>query len=101
MKKILFLLVLAFILSSCYEDVKQVKEPEKVTTISIQNLPKDTVLVSIEGETLYVFDQKTNLVKYKIKNIRENSIPVHDLVFLIMWFLIAFLIVGIIIAKTD
>lgn len=92
MKKILFLLVLTFALSSCYEDVQQVKEPEKVTTISIQNLPKDTVLVSIEDETLYVFDQKTNLVKYKIENTQKGSIPINSFIFMIMLFSILFLI---------
>lgn len=100
MKKILFLLVLTFALSSCYEDVQQVKEPEKVTTISIQNLPKDTVLVSIEGETLYVFDQKTNLVKYKIENTQKGSIPINDLIFIIMLVLLFFSIIEIIINNT-
>ena len=97
MKKILFLLVLTFALSSCYKDVQQVKEPEKVTTISIQNLPKDTVLVSIEDETLYVFDQKTNLLKYKIENAQKGSIPINSFIFMIMLFLIGFLIAWIII----
>lgn len=88
---------MTFALSSCYEEVQQVKEPEKVTTISIQNLPKDTVLVSIEGETLYVFDQKTNLLKYKIENAKEDCVPIHGLaifalILLVLLFFIALIL---------
>lgn len=94
MKKILFLLALTFALVSCYEDIKPIENPEEKTTIHTQNLYKDTVLISVENETLYVFDQETNLVKYKIENAEEDCLPIHGAAIFgfILLFLLFFII---------
>lgn len=94
MKKLILFVIILIGLSSCYEYIKPIENPEEKTTISIQNLPKDTVLVSIEGETLYVFDQKTNLLKYKIENAEEDCVPIHGVAIFgfILLFLLFFII---------
>ena len=78
MKKLLIIFVLAIATSSCYVSVdKSVEDPLKETTSYLQNLPKDTtVSVSFENSTIYVFDKKTNLVKYKAESIEEDSFPI-------------------------
>jgi len=89
MKKLLLLLFLAFSLSSCYEDVtKSVSNPLKETTSYLQNLPKDTtVTVAHEGHNIYVFDKKTNLIKYKADSNEGASLPIHSvLIFLLVIF---------------
>ena len=78
MKKFLMLIVLAIGLSSCYQDVqKSVANPAKETTSYLQNLPKDTtVTVAYEGKDNYVFDKKTNLLKYKTYGMEDDALPI-------------------------
>ncbi len=70
--KLNFLLVMTFIfvLSSCTVDPKStVKDPKKETTIYVQELPRDTVLISIDDGKMYIFDKNnTMIVKGEIFN---------------------------------
>jgi len=62
MKKFLIVAVLAIGLTSCYKNVKEtVENPKLETTTYIKELPKDTVVVSIEGERMYTFDQNMDV----------------------------------------
>lgn len=73
MKKYLIILIVSCsIFASCNIDIKQVENPEKSTTVEIQNLKKDTAIIAIDKDVLYVYDAK-NLVKYKVKNYNDDN----------------------------
>jgi len=65
MKKLIYLFLIV-LFGSCYSELKPIRNPEKITTIEIQSLPKDTVIISVDGSTIYVFDENL-LVKNKIE----------------------------------
>jgi len=97
MKKLLLVLALAFSLSSCYEDVnKSVTNPAKETTSYLQHLPKDTtVTVAYERHSVYIFDAKTNLLKYKADSEIDSGFSIDIFLFLcicVMFFLLGALI---------
>ena len=89
MKKLLIIFVLAIAMTSCYVSVdKSVKEPTKETTTYLQNLPKDSLAtVAYDGHDVYVFDNKTNVIKYKAVCIEEDAFPVGiiPLIFLLLF----------------
>ncbi len=69
MKFRLLIMFLLITFSSCESDSIQVKDPQKETTISIQQLAeKDTTLYKIVqiGNEIYCINVKTNLVEKKI-----------------------------------
>lgn len=100
MKKIKFIVLLCLLtvgLTSCFENVQDtVKNPLVETTVSIQQLPKDTVVVSIQDRTLYVFDDENNL-KYVTVGIEDESFPISIFFFLI--FTVMVFILGLIIGN--
>ena len=64
MKKLFIFIILLIVTSSCYVDVvNSVNDPKQETTLKLQELPKDTVTISIENSNLYVFDD-SNQLKY-------------------------------------
>ena len=89
MKKLLIIFVLAIAMTSCYVSVdKSVKEPTKETTTYMQNLPKDSLAaVAYDGHDVYLFDKKTNVIKYKAVCIENNSFPIGvvGLIFLLFF----------------
>lgn len=56
---------------SC-DDSKYEPSPEQDTTIELQNLPKDTIVVSEKGDYLYQFNEE-NLVEARYIIELENS----------------------------
>lgn len=87
MKKIIILLILLFTLTSCYENIKEVENRDKETTIELQKLPEDTMLVSVNGDMIYAFDMEKQVV-YKVQNLYENGVPVG------IGFIIAFVVMA-------
>lgn len=104
MKKILFILILLTIVVSCTVPIENidVKKGKEITSIYIQELPKDTVVISINNDKLYVF--KDNIIEYEIKNIqteKNDYIPMHIGIIMLWIVLTIFLIAGCIIYITD
>jgi hypothetical protein len=84
MKKLLLVLISIIALSSCYRYVENsVVNPKKETTVELQELPKDTVVISIDGHILYVFDDN-NQVVYKTISPKEDSFPIYTAFFLLL-----------------
>lgn len=96
MKKLLFLLVLLVGMSSCYVDVEDsIEDPKKETTVELQELPKDTAVISIDEYKLYVFDEQ-GLVKYEAvskETVSEAMNPSVVFIFTVVAFFIG-LVVG-------
>jgi hypothetical protein len=80
MKAIIFIMLIGSTFLSCsyYNNTPYdiVKDPKKETTVYEQLLPKDTMLVSVDGPLLYVFDDDNNLV-IKTKTLGEGYVPIH------------------------
>ena len=95
MKKLVTILILIVALSSCYSNIEDsVKNPKIETTIQLQDLPKDTVVMSIDGKTLYVFEN--NLVKYKTVVLKDDVVPINLFALLLIVILLFFSILIII-----
>jgi hypothetical protein len=69
MKKLLFLLAIATVLlSSCSDKIDPVSDPKSATTIEIQEMPKDTMLVIVDNDRITLLNKDTNLVEYSHQN---------------------------------
>lgn len=68
MKKLILLAAILITLASCDLSIKKVENPKAETTIKIQNMPSDTMLVAIDKTTLYAINKDTKLVEYKAHN---------------------------------
>lgn len=103
MKKLILFLALIVVMTSCYIDVnKSVENPTKETTTYLQELPKDTVVVSIEDHNLYVFNAD-NKVMYKTISPERNSLPISGggvFIILIIFFGLGTLL-GVLLEKTN
>ena len=98
MKKLILLLFPLLLFSSCMVDVdKSVDDPKKETTTYLQELPKDTVVISIEDENLYVFDSQTNLLKYEAISTEDTAFPIDILGIVLL--LLLFFFVGVVIGS--
>ena len=83
MKKLLLLLLVVVGMSSCFMKVEDsVEDPKKATTVELQELVKDTVVISVDNYNLYVFDEN-NLVVAKTVAIEETAPPINIFVFII------------------
>lgn len=82
MKKLLFILFLLF--TSCISPIKKVQNPEKYTTVEMIQKAKDTVVVYIDNDIIYVL--KDNKLLYKVQNIdTDKKSPISDpLLFLLV-----------------
>ncbi len=92
MKKIILLLTILLSITSCENATLEnsIKDNKKFTTIAIQEMPKDTVVISIENNNIYVFDS-VGLVEYRAVVTNSNTVDIT----LGGWFfsmLVAFLI---------
>ena len=92
--------VLLIFMISCNEGVtvQSIDKPLKYTTSEIQGLKKDTVIVSLDKDVLYIFDEN-NLVRYKIVNMYkpgDQMVLVPFYVFLFFSLLITFFLVFVI-----
>ncbi len=97
MNKLTALSILALLFVSCNEGVpvQRLDDPQNYTTTNIQNLQKDTVIVSLDRDVIYIFDQH-NLVRYKIVNMYkpgDQMVLVPFYVFLLFTLLITIFIV--------
>lgn len=64
--KYIWLLGLIIILATaCGPQISEIKNPEKETTVEIQNLQKDTAYIAMHEGYLLVFDKEEQL-KYKV-----------------------------------
>lgn len=66
MKKLILLAAILITLASCDSRIEKVENPKAETTIEIQNMPSDTMLVAIDKTTLYAINKETKLVEYKV-----------------------------------
>ncbi|MCP4255047.1 MAG: hypothetical protein GY775_16895 [Candidatus Scalindua sp.] len=99
MKKYLTLFLVGIIfLSSCSDlnkikDTAKIKDVKKFTTLAIQNLQKDTVVISIVEDKLYIFND-SNEVVFNIINIdSDNYIRLHKAMLFILVTIIAMLFI--------
>jgi len=78
MKKIILFLLFSFIFISCEKASfeNSVPNPKDFTTLKIQELPKDTVVIAYDDITVYMFDT-TNVVKYQAKIVNNNILSIH------------------------
>ena len=65
MKKLILLAAILITLISCDSRIEKVDNPKAETTVEIQSIPADTMLVAIDKKTLYAINKETNLVEYK------------------------------------
>ena len=89
MKKLLIVLFL-FALTSC-EKVEIVDNPQKETTVYIQNLPQDTLAVVIDNTHLYALEN--NEVKYHTRGISAGE-TVLGIIMLVLCAFFVGIIVG-------
>lgn len=68
MKKLILLAAILITLMSCDSSIEKVENPRAETTIEIQNMPSDTMLVAIDENTLYAINKESKLVEYKVSN---------------------------------
>lgn len=103
MKKIFLFVGVLLLLSSCtvrYQDPREtVKDPKAETTIRIQELPADTVLMAIDGSDLYIFDKDTRLVIVKMKSYDESMAHPRGRLETIFFYLFLCAVMGIFIIK--
>lgn len=66
MKKLILLAAILITLISCDSGIEKVENPKAETTIEIQNMPSDTMLVAIDENTLYAINKESKLVEYKV-----------------------------------
>jgi hypothetical protein len=94
MKKILIFIFTMSMITACYnKDPREtVDDPSKKTTVYLQDLPKDTVLMSINDGTLYIFDKEDVQVIVQTKTNKDNSLPINLLVVFGSIMLLLFLI---------
>jgi len=91
MKKLLSVLLLAICLTGCYVDVEEtVEDSKKETTLELQELPKDTVVISVKGYELYVFNSKNEVV-YKTYGEDSGSFSIHMGALMLLVVLVFFL----------
>jgi len=81
-RKLLLMLILSSIVFfSCTDYTPEKlnkKDSKEVTTVEIQDMQKDTLIVSIDGNKMYVFNDD-NLVEYKIHTYDQSMCtPVGD-----------------------
>jgi hypothetical protein len=96
MKKYLFFLILlCSIFTSCEIPIRQVENPENSTTVEIQNLQKDTAIIAIDDNILYIYDRR-NLVKYKVINYNDANYDYECVPSVVLAVLITLTILGII-----
>lgn len=74
MKKLILFIIILIGLSSCDSTIKKVENPEELTTIHIQNLKADTMLVAIDKDILYAINKDTKLVGYILTNISLGEV---------------------------
>lgn len=101
MKKILIVfIVLLATLSSCEKPTieNSVNDPKTFTTLAMQELPKDTLIVSMEGTKLLVFEKGTVILQAEIVNNKVVIIPLF--LFLILICLIIALALGLVVVNS-
>ncbi|GEM_PF-4775341 len=83
MQKLIPFIVIIIFIVSCNEGVpiQPLDDPMQYTTQEIQEARKDTVIVSVDEDNIYIFDDH-NVVRYKITNMynpgdRMVLIPLH------------------------
>jgi hypothetical protein len=91
MKKLITLLIIVLSLTSYCEDIdKTVENPSTFNTVKLQELPKDTIVISIDGSNLYVFDANT-VISHTV-GIEDTSTPINNYYIIIMLMFILLLL---------
>lgn len=92
MKKLLFFLFGLMLFIAC--DPKNVEinnvVPTEVTTLELQNLTKDTVLLALHEDIIYIFN-KDNKVTSVIKAVGKDQVLI-ELFVLALWVLLTILL---------
>jgi PBP1b-binding outer membrane lipoprotein LpoB len=88
MKKLIMILGLVLVLSSCSDTPTEVKNPKQETTVELQqlaNIDSVTYKVVEKGKTVYILSTKDNTVVKKVRN-ESGAIKTS--------FLVVFIILG-------
>jgi PBP1b-binding outer membrane lipoprotein LpoB len=94
MKKLIFLFITAIIFSSCSVDViDTVEDSKKETTVELQELEKDTVIISIVDNNLYVFNKDKEVIYKTIGTKFTDYWLINSTVFIIIITCISTLII--------
>ena len=98
MKKFIILIGLILIMGSCYYDDPRdtVEEPTKATTTYLQELPKDTVLMSVDDGVLYLFDTEDVLVIVTTETPKNNAVAVNALFLVGLFFVLIVILISLI-----
>ena len=101
MKKLIYLIFIAILFTACSEPITVVENPEDITTFRLQQLEKDTVIISIDDKYLYVFDNAGKIVNYKTIQHSVDNIYVNNIVFVVLLIIMMFCIIIIIKLTSD
>jgi len=96
MKKLIMILGLVLVFSSCSDTPTEVKNPKQETTVELQqlaNIDSLTYKVVEKYDTVYILSTKDNTVVKKIRNhsgALDTSVLVFFIVLVLTWIVLAF-----------
>ena len=61
-------MIVGLFLFGCGQKISKVENPKEKTTVQLQEISKDTMLVYINNGKLYLFDLKTKNIQYQLTN---------------------------------
>jgi len=93
---VLMIIIIGF--TACNKPINNIKNPKDITTQTIKELQKDTVLISLSPDKkyLYIFDKEIN-IKYKTIQYTKDNIEINNKIFGILLIILISLIAIIII----
>ena len=96
MKKLIMILGLVLVLSSCSDTPTEVKNPKQETTVELQQLASiDSVTYKVveKGKMVYILSTKDNTVVKKVRNesgALKTSVLVFFIILVLTWVVLAF-----------
>lgn len=95
MKKLLSILGVALLLTSCSNPVKPTNDPGHVTTLEIQRSVVDTFAISIVGENVYALDDNAE-VMYTLQQHGPGKVVIDFFWFglIIIWAILGIVVMG-------
>jgi len=98
MKTMLILIIIILMFASCTNMSETVENPKTFTTVELQELPKDTCVISVSGKNIYIFNEDGEIVMHGQGITRKNKGNIYFIS--ISAIIISFLIGGIVAANS-